>query len=49
MNFLDIKVNPSSLLFSERERESRRSPVMRGWPGGVMVLGILLVQGRPMH
>ena len=40
MNFLDIKVNPNSLLFSEREREkeSRRSPVARagewGWCDG---------------
>ena len=24
MNFLDIKVNPNSLLFSERERERER-------------------------
>ena len=48
MNFLDIKVNPNSLLFSQREkeRESRRSPVLREWSGGAMVLGKLLVPGR---
>ena len=28
MNFLDIKVNPNSLLFLQRE--SRRSPIVRG-------------------
>ena len=38
LNFLDIKVDPNSLLFSQRERERerererdrRRSPVVRG-------------------
>ena len=53
LNFLDIKVNPNSLLFSdrerERERESRRSPVVRGWSGFAMVLGKLLVPGRPTN
>ena len=41
MNFLDTKVNLNSLLFSqgERERESRLSPVVRGWSGGAMVPG----------
>ena len=46
MNFLDIKVNPNSLLFSqrerERERESRRSD-------GAMVLGKFSVPGRPTN
>ena len=47
MNFLDIEVNPNSLLFSRRE--SRRSPVVRGWSGGAMVLGKLSVPGRPTN
>ena len=47
LNFLDIKVNPNSLLFSERE--SRRSPVVRGWSGGAVVLGKLLVPARPTN
>ena len=29
-----------------RERESRRSPVLRGWSGGAMVAGKLSVPGR---
>ena len=48
-------MNPNSLLFSQRQRERerergrecRRSPVVRGWSGGAMVLGKLLVPGRP--
>ena len=41
-------MNPNSLLFSQREkeRESRRSPVLRGLSGGAMVLGKRLVPGR---
>ena len=38
LNLLDTKVNPNCLLF-HRERENRRSPVVRGWLGGAMVLG----------
>ena len=46
MNFLDIKVNPNSLLFSQGQRggESSKSsregdgPVVR-WSGGAMMLG----------
>ena len=38
LNLLDTKVNPNCLLFhTERERESRRSPVVRGWSAGAMV------------
>ena len=33
----------------ERERESCRSPVVRGWSGGAMVLGKLSVPGRPTN
>ena len=47
LNFLDIKVTPNSLLFSERD--SRQSPVVKGWSGGAMVLGKLLVPGRPTN
>ena len=53
MNFLDTNI------FTEREREtdrqkdrqtdSHRSPVVRGWSGGVMVLGKLSVPGRPTN
>ena len=43
-------MNPNCLLFSQRgkksERESRRSPVMRGWSGGTMVMGKLSVPER---
>ena len=47
LNFLDTKVNPYYLLFSQRERrESRRSPVVRGWSGGAMVLSELSVPRR---
>ena len=49
MNFLDIKVNPNSLLFRERERK-RVVEVQsrgRGSGGGVMVLGKFSVPGRP--
>ena len=57
MNLLDIKVNPNCLLFSQRERGrerewekmSRRSPVVRGWSGGAMVLGKLSVPRRPTN
>ena len=44
-------MNPNCLLFSERERErmSRRSPVVRGWSGGAMVLGKLSVPRRPTN
>ena len=51
MNFLDIKVNPNSLLFSEREREREResSNSREGGSGGAMVLGKLLVLGRPTN
>ena len=38
LNFLDTKANPNCLLLSQRERESRRSPVMRvGVLGGRVV------------
>ena len=40
-------MNPNCLLFSQRERESRRSPVMRGWSGGAM--GKLSVPRRPTN
>ena len=53
LNFLDIKVNPNSLLFSERERESSKSSREGGgggwWSGGAEVLGKLLVPGRPTN
>ena len=52
-------MNPNCLLFSqrerqrerggERERESHRSPFMRGWSGGAMVLGKLSVPRRPAN
>ena len=44
-------MNPNCLLFSQREREkmSRRSPVVRGWSGGAMVLGKLSVPRRPTN
>ena len=42
LNFLDTKVNPNSLLFSERERGG-------GGSGGTMVLRILSVPGRPTN
>ena len=50
LNFLDIKANPNSLLFSQRERESRRSPVVRGgpvmrWCWGVPLIWIIGGQG----
>ena len=53
LNFLDIKVNPNSLSFSqgERERESRRSPVVMGmvrWCDGAMVLGNFHCLGIPL-
>ena len=37
-------------IFTERkrERESRRSPVVRGWSGGAMVLGELQCRGVPL-
>ena len=47
LNFPDTKLNPNSLLFSERE--SRRSPVVWGWSSGAMVLGNILVPGRPTN
>ena len=45
------------IIFTERERErervrekmSRRSPVVRGWSGGAMVLGKLSVPRRPTN
>ena len=50
-------MNLNCLLFSQRERErenvcvrekmSRRSPVVRGWSGGAMVLVKLSVPRRP--
>ena len=40
-------MTPNSLLFSERD--SRQSPVVKGWSGGAMVLGKLLVPGRPTY
>ena len=51
LNLLDIKVNSKCSLFSEREREreSRRSPIMRGVVGGAMVLGKLAVPGSPTN
>ena len=33
LNLLDTKVSSECLLFSQRERESRRSPVIRGVVG----------------
>ena len=48
-------MNPNCLLFSQREREkerermSRRSPVVRGWSGGALVLGKLSVPRRPTN
>ena len=39
----------SNTYYFHRERESRRSPVVRGWSGGAMVLGKLLVPGRPTN
>ena len=43
-------MNPNCILFSQREREmSRRSPVVRGWSGGAMVLGKLSVPRRPTN
>ena len=35
--------------YFQRERESCRSPVMRGWSDGAVVLGKLLVPGRPTN
>ena len=52
LNLLDTKVNPNCLLLSERERENRRSPVLRrggGRGGGAMVLGKLSVPRRPTN
>ena len=57
LNLLDIKVNPNYLLFSQRESESesetekmsRRSPVVRGWSGGAMLLGKRPVPRRPAN
>ena len=49
MNFLETKVNQNNLLFSQREREIRRSPVVRGWSGGAKVLGKLSVPGCPTN
>ena len=39
------------IIFTERdrERESRRSPVVRGWSGGAMVLGKLSVPRPPTN
>ena len=42
-------MNPNCILFSQRERESRRSPVVRGWSGGAMVLGNLSVPRPPTN
>ena len=50
-------MNPNYLLFSQRERESesekekisRRSPVVRGWSGGAMLLGKRSVPRRPTN
>ena len=44
-------MNPNSLIFSqrERERESRLSPVVRGWVGGAMVRGKLSVSRSPTN
>ena len=50
LNLLDTKVNPNCLLFHrERERENRRSPVVRGWSGGAMVLGKYSEPKRPTN
>ena len=45
MNSLDTNI------FREREtdRQSHRSPVLRGWSGGAMVLGKLSVPGHPTN
>ena len=54
-------MNPNCLLFSQRERDrdrerqrgrekmSRRSPVVRGWSGGAMMLCKLSVPRRPTN
>ena len=43
-------MNPNCLLFhKERERENRRSPVVRAWSGGAMVLGKFSELKRPTH
>ena len=54
LNLLDTKVNPNCLLFQRereraRERENRRSPVVRGWSGGAMVLGKYSEPKRPTN
>ena len=52
LNLLDTKVNPNCLLFHrerERERENRRSPVVREWSGGAMVLGKYSEPKRPTN
>ena len=50
LNLLDTKVNPNCLLFHrERERENRRSPVLRGWSGGAMVLEKYSEPKRPTN
>ena len=47
LNFLDIKVNPDSFLFSQRESE--RVAEVQLWGGGRVVLGKLSVPGRPTN
>ena len=50
-------MNPNCLFITERETDrererkkmSRRSPVVRGWSGGAMVLGKLSVPRRPTN
>ena len=48
LNFLDIKVNPNSLLFSKRKRERESSKSSREGDGA-MVLGKFSVPGRPTN
>ena len=52
LNLLDTKVNPNCLLFHrerDTERENRRSPVVRGWSVGAMVLGKYSEPKRPTN
>ena len=50
-NLMDTILSESKLLiiFRERERGSRRSPIVKGWSGGAMVLGKLSVPERPTN
>ena len=49
LNFLDIKVNPNSLLFSKRERERERVAEVQSRGGGALVLGKFSMPGRPTN